>query len=367
MKRVWTSRKKSKTLLAVTVSGVVAGAMMATPPAASGMAAGEAFRGLDGPRGVASGPGGGKLVVTEADGTVSRIVRKGPDRGDIVKIGKVPNTGLAPAVDINIRGRIFVVTTGGANKGAGTLYRFTPGKGRATIANIKKYQKSDPDRFDLEDNPTESNPYGVAALNDGSVLVADAAGNDLLRVMPNGKIVTVARVKPRTVKSPDMGPDGPPAGTRMPAEAVITSVTVGNDGSYYIGELRGFPGTPGTSQIWRITPGAKNAVCDPAKPNKGPCKRHAGGLTSVVDLAAGPLGSVYAVELSKKSWLALEAEPPVPGAEVGALIKVAHDTSVKREIAKGKLIIPGGVEFTRGGALFVSTPMFGPGGVKRVK
>jgi hypothetical protein len=365
MKRVWTSRNKSKAVLAAAASGVVAGAMMAAPPA-SGMSAGEAFGGLDGPRGVAAGPHG-KLVVTQANGTVSRIVRKGPDRGDIIKIGKVPNTGLAPAVDINRRGQIFVVTTDGESKGAGKLYRIRPGKGRTMVADIKKYQRRDRDPFDLEKNPKESNPYGLAALKDGSVLVADAAGNDLLRVMPNGKIHTVARVKPRIVKSPNLGEEGPPPGTKMPAEAVITSVAVGKDGSYYIGELRGFPATPGTSQIWRIKPGARNAVCDPAKPNKGKCKRHADGLTSVVDLETGPNGSVYAVELSKMSWLALEAEPPVEGAAEGALIKIAHDTSVKREIAKGKLFIPGGVERTRGGKVFVTTPMFGPGAVLRVK
>jgi hypothetical protein len=366
MKRVWTSRKNTKTVLAIAATGAMTAAMMAAPPTASGMSAGEAFSGFDGPRGVAMGPGG-KIVVTEANGTFSKVVRSGPNRGKIVKIGKVPNLGIAPAVDINNKGQIFVLTGLGEREGAATLYRYTPGKGRQMIADIGRYQKSDPDPFDLEKKPKESNPYGVAALNDGGALVADAAGNDLLRVKPNGKIITVARVKPRTVKSPDLGPDGPPPGTKMPTEAVITSVTVGKDGSYYIGELRGFPGTPGKSEIWRIKPGTRNAVCNPKRPNRGDCKRHADGLTSIVDLAAGPNGSIYAVELSKMSWLALESEPPTPGSEVGALIKVAHDTSVHREVAKGKLIIPGGVEVGRRGGVFVTTPMFGPGRLLRVK
>ena len=153
--------------------------------------------------------------------------------------------------------------------------------------------------------------------------MADAAGNDLLRVWPNGHIKTVARLKPRTVKVP---PGLRPGGTRRPgrkmlAEAVATSVTVGSDGYWYVGELRGFPATPGTSQIWRIKPGSYNAVCDPAKPYKGKCTRYADGYTSIVDLAGGPQGTLAVVELAKVSWLQWElggsarrfAVPPVPG------------------------------------------------------
>src|SRR4029453_19346402 len=123
--------------------------------------------------------------------------------------------------------------------------------------------------------------FGVAALRDGTVLVADAANNDLLRVWPNGKIRTVARLKPRTVTVPaGLGAEAPPAGTPFVAEAVATSVTVGSDGYWYVGELRGFPATPGTSQIWRIKPGSVNALCDPAAPSTGACQRYADGFTS---------------------------------------------------------------------------------------
>jgi hypothetical protein len=89
-------------------------------------------------------------------------------------------------------------------------------------------------------------------LTDGTVLVADAAGNDLLRVWPNGTIKTV-RIKPRTVAvPPGLPPTDPPAGTLMPSDGVATSITVGSDGYYYVGEVRGFPTTPGKSQIWWI-------------------------------------------------------------------------------------------------------------------
>ena len=71
-------------------------------------------------------------------------------------------------------------------------------------------------------------------------------------------------------------------------------------------QVRGFPATPGTSQVWRIKPGTVGAVCDPEEPWHGRCKRYADGLTSIVDLGASRR-SVYAVSLSKmrsgpRSW-----------------------------------------------------------------
>ena len=123
------------------------------------------------------------------------------------------------------------------------------------IADIGKYQLNDPDPYNTNGPAEESNPFGVAALKDGTVLVSDAAGNDLLRVWPKtGQIKTVARLKPRVVNVPPglpaTDPEGnptelPPAGTPINSEAVATSVTVGSDGYWYVGELRGFPATPG--------------------------------------------------------------------------------------------------------------------------
>ena len=351
-------------------AALVAGALIAATPAAIGMSAGSAVDGLNGPRGVAMGPGG-KLVVTQADGSFSKVVRSGPNAGKVVKIGKVPASFLAPAVDINDDGEIFVLTLGGdeIRDGVGTLYRYTPGKGRKLIANIPAFQakKKNHDPRDQENNPGESNPYGVAALDDGSALVADAAGNDVLRVYPDGKIVTVARINPRTVKMPKgMSGEGmPPAGTPIPSEAVPTAVTIGADGYAYIGELRGFPGTPGKSQIWRVHPDAEGAVCKPTKPRKGECKRYADGLTSIMDLAPGNGGSLYAVEMSKAGFMM--AESGEPGTEIGSLIRISHDRNVRHELAKGKLVLPGGVEVGRGGGVFVTTPLFGPGALHRVK
>ncbi|MFF0341114.1 ScyD/ScyE family protein [Kribbella sp. NPDC004875] len=330
---------------------------------------------LNGPRGVSTF--GNKVIYSVSSGAVYAT-----DGHKTWKLGTVPGAnGFAPAIDTSRRGVTYALTGAGGEPGqppvpgSSTLYRLRYGKSPVKIADIAAYQKKDPDPYDLEKNPTDSNPFGVAALNDGTVLVSDAAGNDLLRVWPNGHIKTVARLKPRVVAVPPglpaKGPDGspiPPAGTLVPSEAVATSVTVGSDGYWYVGELRGFPATPGKSQIWRIKPGSYNAICDPTKPNRGNCKRYADGYTSIVDLAGGPRGTLSVVELAKKSWVQFELTgKPQIGALYLQFQGRHHQATFRKELVRGQLTMPGGTAFNRWGQLFVSAPVFGTGAVYRVK
>jgi hypothetical protein len=326
------------------------------------------IQGLNGPRGLAVGPAG-RLIYAENDGSFSELIGRGRNTGTGAPLGAVPATFIAPAVGTS-GGRVFVLTAGGPpGSGAATLYRGTPGR-ILPLADIGAYQVTDPDPYNLADDPGESNPFGVAPLPDGSILVSDAAANDLLRVYPNGSIVTVARLKPRVVAVPDELPDTtpegdplPPGGTLLPSEAVATSVTVGADGYYYVGELRGFPATPGKSQIWRIAPGSVNAVCDPIAPSTGPCQRYADGFTSIVALAAGADGSIYVVQLVQNSWLQWEygLTPPV-----GGLYRIPPGGGTPVELAGGSLILPAGVAIDELGTPFVTTPVFGPGSIVRI-
>ncbi|WP_328994643.1 ScyD/ScyE family protein [Kribbella sp. NBC_01245] len=268
----------------------------------------------------------------------------------------------------------FALTVGGPpGTGAATLYRIRPGKSPVKIKDIAKYQQGDPDPYNIEGVVEESNPYGLAALRDGSVLVADAAGNDLLRVWPSGYTKTVARIKPRVVPVPaglpPNGPDGsplPPAGTLIPSEGVATSVTVGSDGHYYVGELRGFPATPGKSQVWRIKPNSYGAVCDPASPYKGKCQRYADGFTSIVDLGAGSHHRIFVVQLAKVSWFQWE----LGGSPVGSLYQLFrgrhHRGGFRHELVPGQLVLPGGVAVSKFGQVYTSGPIFGPGAISRV-
>jgi hypothetical protein len=332
---------------------------------------------LSGPRGVES-VRPFRTLVAEDDGSVSLVVERHGKRAVKFQLARMKQAaGFGNAVS-EANGRVYFLTGGGDAAGklpprAATLYRVANHR-FFRVADIKAHQKRDPDPFDQENNPTDTNPYGVLALRDGTVLVADAGGNDLLRVWPNGTVRTVARFKPRMVKvpaglpktDPEGNPTGlPPAGTPIRAEAVPTSITVGRDGAWYVGELRGFPGTPGTSQIWRIRPGTVGATCDPARPHRGRCTRFADRFTSIVDLATGGKGRILALSLSKKSWLKMELG--VPGAEVGALTRYNFAKRSRHEVAKGKLIMPGGVDVARNGVTYVTGPVFGPGKLLKIR
>lgn len=352
---------------------------------------------LEGPRGV-DALGHGRTLVTETGGDFSLVVERRHKAALVIPLGNL-STEFPPAIALGRHGTVFLLTGAagpppeeqapqlrsepvepGPAAGA-TLFKWRPGwKQPKPVADIAAYQAVDVDPDDQEGVPEDSNPFGLAALRDGTVLVADAAGNDLLRVWPSGRIKTVARLMPRTVEVPEGLPDVPPeeggplppAGTPILAEAVPTSVTVGRDGYWYVGELRGFPGTPGTAQIWRIKPGTTNATCDPEDPWRGHCKRYADGLTSIIDLAAGSRG-IYALELSKMGWLAFELG--LPGAEVGGLFLVRprrsghsrhYPHAAVRELVRDQLILPGGVD-VKHGSVYVVGPLFGPGALMKVR
>ncbi len=97
----------------------------------------------------------------------------------------------------------------------------------------------------------------------------------------------------------------------IPGQAVPTSVAVGPDGAYYVGELKGFPAPTDQSNIWRIEPGATGLECgvDPQ------CTEvFDGGFTSIVDLDFGPDGTLYVSELDEASWAAVEIfDNPIGG------------------------------------------------------
>ncbi|WP_198020225.1 ScyD/ScyE family protein [Nocardioides sp. J54] len=352
---------------------------------------------LDGPRGV-DALGGGRTLVTETGGDFSLVVERRGKPARVIPLGNLA-TDFPPAIALGRHGTVFLLTGAagpppeeaagllrssaeepddsgepGEPAAGATLFKWRPGwSAPRPVADIAAYQATDPDPDDQEDFPEDSNPYGLAALRDGSVLVADAAGNDLLRVWRDGTIRTVARLKPRLVEVPEGLPDIPPeeggplppAGTPILSEAVATSVAVGPDGYWYVGELRGFPATPGTSQVWRIRPGSVDATCDPEAPHQGACRRYADGRTSIVDLAADRY-SVLALELSKASWLAFELG--LAGAEVGGLFRLWRHRghTHARELAADQLVLPGGVDAV-GGKVYVTGPLFGPGALLRVR
>ncbi|HUE82354.1 MAG TPA: ScyD/ScyE family protein [Pyrinomonadaceae bacterium] len=197
--------------------------------------------------------------------------------------------------------------------------------------------------FEAAANPTgdeeDSNPYGILSLA-GKRIVADAGANDLLEVSPGGNVSVLAVFPNRLGAMPpgfDFIPDLPPAGTLLEMDAVPTSVALGPDGNYYVGQLAGFPFPVNDSNVYRV----------PA--SGGTAEVHAAGFTAIIDVAFGPDGSMYVLEIAKNGLL----EAFINGDWTGALIRVAPD-GTRTEIAPGSLFAPGGVAIGSDGTMYVT-------------
>jgi sugar lactone lactonase YvrE len=349
--------KKITSLRVLTLALLVCLGAVAVASAAG--AAGMVATGLNNPRGIALGPGGRVLVVEAGTGAIDQL-RKG-ERGTIATI--------PGAVDVAVNGLgNMYAAIGGVPPDApppppgpvprSTLVRVEPNGKIQLVADIGAFQAAHPDPNDLDQppNPGESNPNGVALLPGGNVLVSDAAANDLLRVDVHGQITMLARFKPEIV--PWGLPFGPPVGTPVPAEAVPTAVAVGPDGAYYVSELTGFPFSKGVARIWRVASDSVDAVCDPAHPSTGSCTSVATGFSSVIDVAFGPDGTMYVLELAKNGLagaLVLGTEFP----PTGALWAVNNDV---KTLVSGSLLAPGGITIDENGQILVTTQTFGPPG-----
>lgn len=301
--------------------------------------------------------------------TLARYLTSGPRKGSLVRIASLPD--VPSDVAAGPAGSIWVLFGAAPEEGpppagspARTLYRYRPGAtpSLTRVADLGAYAAAHPDPYDLEDNPADSNPYGLAALPDGGVLVADAAANALVRVTASGVVSTVARLPVQVVSTAEataLGIPGlPPA---LPAEAVPTSVVVGPDGNWYVGELKGFPFQPGTSKVWKIRAGSRDLRPTPASrfATSG-AGVYADGLTSIVDLAVGRSGATYALEFARDGVGAAEAAPP-DGPPVPAVL-LEQLRGVRTEIGFGTMFLPGSVATDRvSGAVYVTDLFLVPG------
>jgi hypothetical protein len=320
--------------------------------------------GLNNPRGVDVGSNGAVYVAEAGTGSPGSgaIVRYSHGRLSTV-LGGLPS-GSAGEGDVtgptNVAARgngLVKYVVGAGPQGFDVVARVQPNR---VLADVQAYRNAHPKPAcdpqanpvtwcDLDDpaNATDSNAYGLALVGGGE-LVTDAAGDQLLLVHANGRVESVAKF-PNEIVSTSHIPGFPaPA---IPAEPVPTTVTVGPDGYWYVGELKGFPFTPGASRIWRIAPWARNITCD-ASATTGPCTVYADGFTNVTGIDFAPDGTLYVVEIAKNGL--------VSGDPTGALIRYRNGTQT--EIAAGALTMPDDVAVANNHTLYVSNKSVVSGG-----
>ncbi|MDQ6683257.1 MAG: ScyD/ScyE family protein [Chloroflexota bacterium] len=354
---------------------LLASLVLVAPAAAAAPAARATWRvsvlasGLDNPRGIAvdengrvfvaaAGRGGpmgyaptGKILVIDRWGRLSTFAAGLPS-------AKSPEGEITGPTNIALpEDGTPVAIIGGGPQNVDPRFNSTVRLRTGQVTgNIQAFVNAHPDPTDLDrpPNPTDSNPYGAAGLDDAGVLVTDAANNTLLMVGPAGRVQMIAKFPNQVVSTSHLPPQMglPPM---LPAEAVPTTVAVGPDGYWYVGELKGFPFTPGASRIWRVAPWARNVTCSPTA-RSGACTLFMGGFTSITGLDFGPDGSLYVVEIVKSGVFGLFSGTST----TGALYRVRN--GVRTEIAAGQLTVPDDVAVGRNGTIYVTNKSVFVGG-----
>lgn len=167
------------------------------------------------------------------------------------------------------------------------------------VADITGYEQlHNPDQ-----QAVDSDPYAVLDVGDHQ-LVADAAGNDILKV-EDGRI-SVFHTFPNITSAACMDPaiQQPPP-VEPGCQFVPTSLATDKAGHIYVGALAGL--VPGQGQVVELSANGRHVLHSWT------------GLTSVTGVAVGRDGSIYASQLTAE-----QAAPMAPGIS-GVLTKISRN------------------------------------------
>ncbi len=286
----------SKRLAAV---GAVAAVSAAAVPAAQAATVETVARGLDNPRSVAVGPDGAVYVANAGRGgrqcqgegeeamclgTTGKIVRVAGGQKSTVAGGFISLAGPGGpfaaglhGVSVAPDGTVFAVSGSSTPRDVksfpppvrskvGRLFSASGGDFSA-VARVDRLEHRQ--NLDNVKGDRNSNPYAVLALADRQIVV-DAGANAVL-VVRVGNVEVLALIPNRR------------GGRR---QSVPSSIALGPDGAYYVGELAESSGL-GKARVWRV----------PAEGGTATVFRS--GFTTISGVAFGPDGSLFVTEFAR--------------------------------------------------------------------
>ncbi|WBB60997.1 ScyD/ScyE family protein [Streptomyces sp. WMMC500] len=270
----------------------------------------------------------GKRIVTGLPAMTVHSQARGPEAMGITEVNPLAGSGSPDDFRASIGLSYTVTSADRASFGPdamplGTIVRITEDDEIILLADLLAYEEEhDPDGVVVE-----SNPYGMVTDATGST-IADTAADDIMHVDHSGR-TSVFDVPPRIPGAGDTTVDPAP-----------TAIARGRDGSYYVGELTGFPFPIGGARVWRYAPGQERQLVS-------------AGFTNVIDLAIDRKGRVLVLEMAEKSL----ASPD----RTGRLVRIERNGD-HTVLARDGLVHPGGVEVVPNGDVYLTNRTNEPNG-----
>lgn len=203
-------------------------------------------------------------------------------------------SGISAALQLD--GDSYLAIVGEARaKGHQELYRLTP-PGQPMPVTGQDVQGVFPPQ-------PITNPYDLALMPSGDVLVTDSGRNSVIRITPDGDISDYAFFPGKRV--PDTGET---------AQAVPAGAVWGPDGALYVATLTGWPYPAGAATVYRVA----DANADGDALDDGEVASYLTGFSAATDLAFEEDGSLLVTEFSTQmqalvSDLTLENAVNLPG------------------------------------------------------
>jgi sugar lactone lactonase YvrE len=244
----------------------------------------------------AVGKKGTTNLVSGSDGGIDGVDAIGKGTVTYTTLGQGPDGVFAEVRRVQPNGKVRVLADTLAVEAANNpdqvnTYGFQ-GLTAECAAQVPAVLPDDPGQGEPYTGLVDSHPYAVALMPDGSTVVADAGGNDLIRIDGTGTVSTIAVFPPQPVEvtAEVASALGLPcvAGSTYNFEPVPTDVELGPDGLLYVTLLPGGPEDPSL--------GARGAVYS-VDPETGDVAFVAGGFLGATGLAVAPDGTIYVAEL----------------------------------------------------------------------
>ncbi|HEX7457640.1 MAG TPA: ScyD/ScyE family protein [Ginsengibacter sp.] len=313
--------------------------------------------GLNSPRGLRFGPDGNLYVAEAGTGGTNSTVGScdqvpfpvGPYTGGTTggRISKIDHWGTRSTVtdqlpsssaneiiggdkegvaDVEFIGHDLyaLVSGGGCSHGVPSVpngvYRIHNNGSSSLVANLSTWlmghpvQNPEPDDFE-----PDGTPYSMINVH-GNLYVVEPNHGDFLKVTTKGDINRVVDI------SASQG-------------HIVPTTVAFREGNFVVGNLHPFPVVPGSSSLYKITPGGQVQVA-------------LTGFTTILGVTFDESGRLYVLENSTVAGMG-----PTPG--TGDIIRI--DLSGKRETLVSNLSLPTALTFGPDHKLYVSNMGFGPG------